>query len=66
MRVWSEGMGPENEPPLTREITITNDASSLGVIRVPGVTGQRMAHKNKYGREYDEPTPNNSVYKQQH
>jgi plastocyanin len=66
LRVWSEGMGPENEQPLTREITITNDASSLGVIRVPEVNGQRMAHKNKYGREYDEPTPNNSVYEQDH
>jgi plastocyanin len=66
LRVWSEGMGPENEQPLTREITIAADASSLGVIRVPEVNGQRMAHKNKYGREYDEPTPNNSVYKQEH
>lgn len=66
LRVWSEGMGPGNEPPLTREITIANDASSLGVIRVPEANGQRMAHKNKYGREYDEPTPNNSVYKQEH
>ncbi len=65
LRVWSEGMGPENEQPLTREITIANDASSLGVIRVPEANGQRMAHKNKYGREYDEPTPNNSVYKQE-
>jgi plastocyanin len=64
LRVWSEGMGPENEQPLTREITISADASSLGVIRVPEANGQRMAHKNKYGREYDEPTPNNSVYKQ--
>jgi plastocyanin len=66
LRVWSEGMGPENEQPLAREITITADASSLGVIRVPEVNGQRMAHKNKYGREYDEPTPNNSVYEQDH
>jgi plastocyanin len=66
LRVWSEGMGPENERPLTREITITEDASSLGVIRVPEANGQRMAHKNKYGREYDEATPNNSVYKQEH
>jgi plastocyanin len=65
LRIWSEGMGPENEQPLTREITISADASSLGVIRVPAVNGQRMAHKNKYGREYDEPTPNNSVYKQE-
>jgi len=65
LHVWSEGMGPENALPLTREITIAETASSLGVIRVPEANGQRMAHKNKYGREYDEPTPNNSVYKQQ-
>ena len=65
LHVWSEGMGAENAQPLTREITISENASSLGVIRVPEANGQRMAHKNKYGREYDEPTPNNSVYQQQ-
>src|SRR5713226_985664 len=65
LHVWSEGMGPENAQPLTREITIAENTSSLGVIRVPEADGQRMAHKNKYGREYEEPTPNNSVYKQQ-
>jgi plastocyanin len=65
LHVWSEGMGPENAQPLTREITIGENASSLGVIRVPEANGQRLAHKNKYGREYDEPTPNNSIYKQE-
>jgi plastocyanin len=65
LHVWSEGMGPENTEPLMREITIAENASSLGVIRVPEANGQSMVHKNKYGREYDEPTPNNSVYKQQ-
>jgi len=65
LHVWSEGMGPENAQPLTREITIAENASSLGVIRVPEANGQRMAHKNKYGREYEEPTPNNSAYEQQ-
>jgi plastocyanin len=65
LHIWSEGMGPENTQPLTREITIAENASSLGVIRVPEATGQRMAHKNKYGRDYDEPTPNNSIYQQQ-
>jgi plastocyanin len=64
LHVWSEGMGPENTQPLTREITIAGNATSLGVIRVPDATGQSMAHKNKYGRDYDEPTPNNSVYEQ--
>jgi plastocyanin len=65
LHVWSEGMGPENAQPLVREVTIAENASSLGVIRVPEANGQSMAHKNKYGREYDEPTPNNSVYEQQ-
>src|SRR5450631_1941709 len=65
LHVWSEGMGPENAQPLTRKITIEENVSSLGVIRVPAATGQRMEHKNTYGREYEEPTPNNSVYKQQ-
>ncbi len=62
LHVWSEGMGSENAQPLTREITIAENASSLGVIRVPPANGQHMAHKNKYGREYDDPTPNSSVY----
>jgi plastocyanin len=64
LHVWSEGMGPENTQPLTREITIAENSPSLGVIRVPLANGQGMAHKNKYGREYDEPTPNSSVYEQ--
>lgn len=65
LHIWSEGMGPENAQPITREITISENASSLGVIRVPEATGQRMAHKNKYGRDYDEPTPDNSAYQPQ-
>ena len=65
LHVWSEGMGPENAQPRTRAITIAENASSLGVIRVPEANGQAIAHKNKYGRDYDEPTPDNSVYNQQ-
>ena len=66
LHIWSEGMGPENSQPITREITIAPNAASLGVIKVPEANGQSMAHKNKYGREYEEPTPNSSVYEQQH
>jgi hypothetical protein len=64
LHVWSDGMGPETQP-LTRSITIGENASSLGVIWVPATNGQSMVHKNMYGREYDEPTPNSSVYEQQ-
>jgi plastocyanin len=64
LHIWSEGMGPENSQPLTREITVSENASSLGSIRVPEANGERIAHKNKYGRDYDDPTPNNSIYNQ--
>lgn len=65
LHIWSEGMGPENTEPAEREITIADSSSSLGVIRVPATSGQSLAHKNKYGREYDAPTPDNSIYRQQ-
>ena len=64
LHVWSEGMAPENTQPPTREITIGENALSLGVIRVPPVNGQSMVHKNMYGRDYEEPTPNSTVYEQ--
>jgi hypothetical protein len=65
LHVWSDGMGPETQP-LTRSLMIAENASSLGVIWVPAANGQSMVHKNMYGRDYDEPTPNSSVYEQQH
>jgi len=65
LHVWSEGMGPENEKPLAREITIGEGETSLGALRVPEANGQHMAHKNKYGRDYDTPTPDSSVYEEQ-
>ena len=65
LHVWSEGMGPESKEPAEREITVAENSSSLGVIRVPAVSGQGLAHKNKYGRDYDAPTPDNTIYKQQ-
>jgi len=64
LHIWSEGMGPESATAEAREITIGENAASLGVIRVPEANGQRMAHKNKYGREYDAPTPDSSIYEQ--
>ena len=65
LHVWSEGTGPDNAQPAARDITIAENATSLGVIRVPAVNGQSLAHKNKYGRDYDAPTPENPVYHQQ-
>jgi len=65
LHVWSEGTGPENALPAARDITIAESSTSLGVIRVPAANRQNLAHKNKYGRDYDAPTPENPVYHQQ-
>ncbi len=65
LHVWSEGTGPETAPAPGREITITESMTSLGAIRVSTVNGQRLSHKNKYGRDYDPVSPDNPVYHQQ-
>src|SRR5215470_108423 len=65
LHTWSEEGSPETSEIPSREITISEDAPSLGVIKVAAPNAQTLAHKNKYGRDYDEPTPNNPVYRQQ-
>ncbi len=65
LHIWSEHGMPESSQTTTREITISQGTASLGVIQVPASTGQPMAHKNKYGRDYDAPTPDNPAYRQQ-
>jgi plastocyanin len=65
LHIWSEGLGPESAQPAEREVTIGDGATSLGVIRVPTPSKQSLVHKNKYGRDYDSPTPDNPVYNPQ-
>jgi len=62
MHIWSEQRNADNAEPETKEITISEETPSLGVIRVRAVNGEVLAHKNKYGRDYDQPTPDSPVY----
>jgi len=64
LHVWTEGTGPETALPPPRDVTISESSASVGVIRVPTLNGQGLAHKNKYGRDYDAPAPDNPVYHQ--
>ena len=66
LHIWSERRVAENSDPETREITISEDSASLGAIRVPAATGRVLAHKDKYGRDYDKPTPENPIYHGDH
>ena len=65
LHIWSEHGSPDSSEVPTREITISEDSPSLGIISVPAPNAQVLAHKNKYGREYDEATPDNPVYRPQ-
>lgn len=62
--VWNERSLPNVLRDLTREVDITESAKSLGTISVRSNPNQNMAHKNKYGRDYDNPTPPQSLYSQ--
>jgi plastocyanin len=56
MHVFYEAALPDTMKGLTREISVSENSSTLGVIRLPQAELQQ-AHKNKYGRDYDQPVP---------
>src|SRR5256885_1403071 len=63
MRVWAETALPENLNALTREVTISDNTSSVGVLQITsGMVS--TAHKNKFGLDYEPPAPNSPGYQQ--
>jgi plastocyanin len=63
LQMWSEAIAPEDLKIKGREIQISSDTADLGDIQVPRAS-QSLAHKNKYGRDYDPPAPDNPAYPQ--
>jgi plastocyanin len=62
LRIWYEEALPDTLKSLAREITVSERDSTLGTLRL-AVADLPQAHKNKYGRDYDPPTPtDNQVY----
>src|SRR5262249_23001507 len=61
MRLWYEGATPDMLKSLSRDITISERNSTLGVLRLlqPDLP---VAHKNKYGHDYEPPHPNDPAY----
>ena len=60
-RVWYESSSPEILKAMTREVTVSEGSSTLGVLRLAEAT-LPAAHKNLYGRDYDRPAPDNPAY----
>ncbi len=54
LNVWHEGSSPEALASLSRNLEVSAGSSSLGTLLVPQDEAA-LGHKNKYGKEYEEP-----------
>jgi plastocyanin len=59
LRVWYEEALPDSLKQFTRQVTVSESSSTLGVLRLPTNT-LAQTHKNKYGRDYDTAAPSDS------
>jgi hypothetical protein len=64
MHLWSENSLPETLLALSREVELNGTTQSLGTLRVRAAEDLKSQHKNKYGQDYEPPSPNNPVYTQ--
>ena len=60
MEVWREGSLPEELKKLSHEIDVSQDSASLGTFHFNDSGRNFLAHKNLYGRDYDEPKSSSS------
>jgi plastocyanin len=61
LHVWYEAALPESLKSLAREVTVSENSSTLGLLRLTEVAPPQ-GHKNLYGRDYDPPAPDNPAY----
>ncbi len=61
MHVFHPSVAPEELHAAEREITVTSHDSFLGSFSL-SESDLEVAHKNKYGRDYDRPDPDNPAY----
>jgi plastocyanin len=61
LRVWYESALPETLKAMSREVTVSEGSSTLGVLRFQEAS-LPAAHTNLYGRDYDSPAPDSPAY----
>ena len=61
MHVFHPSVSPEALHAAEREITVTSADTFLGTFSL-AESDFDLAHKNKYGRDYDRPDPDNPAY----
>jgi plastocyanin len=63
LRTWAESALPEALATVNREVSVSKESSRLGVLQI-SVGGVATAHKNKFGMDYEPPSPNSPGYQQ--
>jgi len=61
LQVFHSAVAPDVLHTLSREITVASGDTTLGTLTIPE-TDVLVAHKNKYGRDYDRPEPDSPAY----
>lgn len=61
MQIFHSAVSPDTLRTMSREITVAPGDTSLGTFTLPE-TDVALAHKNKYGRDYDRPEPDSPAY----
>ena len=64
LHVWNENALPASLQALSRQVLVADNSRSLGAIHVSLNQAAAPLHKNKYGQDYEPPSPNNPVYVQ--
>jgi len=64
LRVWAENSLPETLEALSREEELNGTMHSVGTLRVRQADSGTTQHKNKYGQDYEPPSPSNPLYTQ--
>jgi len=64
LHFWYEGAQADELQHLTREVTVSGPEYSLGTIRLKEDNLVQIGHKNKYGQDYEDPTPATPGYTQ--
>jgi plastocyanin len=62
LHVWHERAIPDSLDSQVRTILISESLRSLGILRIAEQPTAPLPHKNKYGEEYETPSPTTPVY----
>ncbi len=61
VQIFHAAVTPDTLRAMTREITVNEGDTSIGNFTL-GESDVKVAHKNKYGRDYDRPEPDSPAY----